>query len=158
MENCIWQQVYRYCSYCCIRSTRERGGWVRKTQTTDTQTMLSQLAVADCALHRLSLYPSKILNIRIQRQLKSVLICFIEFITKVLRKRWANIVSFCKNYILPKNKTTDAEELEKLAASQDFEVERHESTLKSYPKSMIQQLNCYLNMMEIELSSFFADW
>ena len=31
---------------------------------------------------------------------------------------------------LAKNKTTDAEELEKLAAFQDLEVERHESTLK----------------------------
>ena len=31
---------------------------------------------------------------------------------------------------LAKNKTTDAEELEKLAAFQDLEMERHESTLK----------------------------
>lgn len=60
---------------------------LEKTQMKVIQTMLSQLAVADCVLHRLSLYPSRILNIRIQHQLKSVLICFIDFITKVLRKR-----------------------------------------------------------------------
>lgn len=60
---------------------------LEKTQTKVIQTMLLQLAVVDCVLHRLSLYQSRILNIRIQRQLKSVLICFIEFITKVRRKR-----------------------------------------------------------------------
>ena len=55
---------------------------------------------------------------------------------------------------LAKNKTTDSEELEKLAAFQDLEVERHESTQKSCPKSMIQQLNCYPNTIKIELSEF----
>lgn len=60
---------------------------LEKTLTKDIQTMPSQLPVADCVLHRLSLYLSKTLSIRIQRQLKIVLICFTEFITKALRKR-----------------------------------------------------------------------
>ncbi len=44
-----------------LRSTR-KGGWVRKHDDRTLKTIY--LAVADCALHRLSLYPSKILNIQ----------------------------------------------------------------------------------------------
>lgn len=57
---------------------------------------------------------------------------------------------------LAKNKTTDAEELEKLAASQDFEVERHESTLKELSEkydTAIVQLSKYDGDRAVRVSS-----
>ena len=57
---------------------------------------------------------------------------------------------------LAKNKTTDAGELEKLAASQDFEVERHESTLKELSEkydTAIVQLSKYDGDRAVRVSS-----
>lgn len=57
---------------------------------------------------------------------------------------------------LAKNKTTDAEELEKLAASQDFEVERHESTLKELSEkydTAIELLSKYDKNRAVRVSS-----
>ena len=57
---------------------------------------------------------------------------------------------------LAKNKTTDAEELEKLATSQDFELERHESTLKELSEkydTAIVQLSKYDGDRAVRVSS-----
>ncbi len=51
-----------------------------------------------------------------------------------------------------KNKTTDAEELEKLAAFLDSKLK---DTTKRV-RRMIQQPNCYPNTMKIELPEFFV--
>ncbi len=50
--------------------------------------------------------------------------------------------------------TTDAEELESWLHLKISKWKDNESTLKELSESMIQQLNCHLNMMEIELSEF----
>ena len=57
---------------------------------------------------------------------------------------------------LAKNKTTDAEELEKLAAFQDLEVERHESTLKELSEkydTAIKLLSKYDENRAVRVSS-----
>lgn len=57
---------------------------------------------------------------------------------------------------LTKNKTTDSEELEKLAAFQDLEVERHESTLKELSEkydTAIELLSKYDKNRAVRVSS-----
>lgn len=58
--------------------------------------------------------------------------------------------------LLAKNKTTDAEELEKLAAFQDLEVERHESTVKELSEkydTAIELLSKYDKNRAVRISS-----
>ncbi len=64
--------------------------------------MPSQLVVADCVLHRLSLSIKGFLNMRIQHQLKDVLICFIEFTPKEITEKIGEHRVTLKNYILQK--------------------------------------------------------
>ena len=58
--------------------------------------------------------------------------------------------------LIAKNKTTDSEELEKLAAFQDLEVERHESTLKELSEkydTAIELLSKYDKNRAVRVSS-----
>ncbi len=123
----------------CIRSKKRWLSWKTRRETTDTQEQCPIYNWPCCSAHRLSFLHQRFTNSRINVSWKSVMICFIEFIIKVLKERWANIT--CRSASTYPYQQLTERVRKKLAASQDFEVERHESTLtKGYPKSMIQQL------------------